>query len=105
MTFFVDLFEWYLTCAVRLYWERHVLDRFLYLMNSTNALNMAKNLTQPLYQDDSVFGRSFGFLIRAVWVSLGTLYSLVIVFPFVVLAALVTFAPIVPLVLIVHFIL
>lgn len=105
MSFVLNLVEWYITCAIRLFWEKHVLDRFLYSMNSTNALNMTKNLTKPLYQDDSAFGRTFGFLIRSVWVSIGTLYSLLAVFPFVVAAFFVTLAPILPLVSIVHFIL
>lgn len=104
MQFLLNVAEWYLTTVIRLAWIHYVLDRFLLSMNSTNALNMVKNLTKPLYQDDSMFGRSFGFLIRSIWVSFGTIYSVITTIPFALIALIITLAPIFPLILIISFI-
>ena len=57
------------------------LQWFVFILEYTNTLTMARYLTVPLYQDNSRIGRVVGFVIRGTWVWFGGMASVLISIP------------------------
>jgi hypothetical protein len=62
--------------------------KFAFYLESTNTLPMAKNLTVPLFQDNSGTGKFLAIVIRGIWVWWGGMLSVVMVFPRLLLTGL-----------------
>jgi hypothetical protein len=56
-------------------------NEIIFILESTNTLSMAKNLSKPMFQDDSGIGRGLGFFIRLAWVWFGGIFAIVVVVP------------------------
>lgn len=70
---------WYLVRG-----EQEVLSftkRVIFLLEYTNTLTMARNLTVPLFQDNTGSGKAFAFILRGIWVWFGGMASLVMAIP------------------------
>lgn len=74
-------------------WGRLVVGRIIFTLEYTNTLTMARNLTVPLFQDDSGMGKVLSFLIRGVWVWWGGMFTVVIAIPLGLLFGLLTISP------------
>lgn len=66
-------------------WGETLLRRLVFVLQYTNTLVMAQNLTVPLFQDNTGVGKMLSFIIRAVWVWVGGMVSAVMAFPLVAL--------------------
>lgn len=70
---------WYLVRG-----EQEILSftkRVVFLLESTNTLNMARNFSVPLFQDNTGSGKAFAFILRGIWVWFGGMASLVMAIP------------------------
>jgi hypothetical protein len=59
---------------------------------------MARNLTKPLYQDNSDLGKSLGLFIRFWWAGIGTFISLILIIPRLLIAIIIAILPLIPIV-------
>lgn len=92
--FFV--FYWWYFVRVKEFWQNYVLGRLVYNLNLTNTLSMAKHISDPLFQDDSGIGKSFGFIIRFIWIGIGSSISFVVTIPFLIFGIFLLVMPFVP---------
>jgi len=100
----IDFFIWYYIVFFKIFFNKQVSNRFIYLMNLTDASSMLGNLFRPLYQDNSFAGRIFGFFIRLVWGSVGLVISVIVTIPFLIGSIILLVFPFVPLVMIYFYI-
>ncbi len=94
--FVLNFFVWWYLIVVKEFFEDYVVGRFIYNLNITNTLPMAKNLTVPLFQDDSGAGKAFSFVIRFVWIGVGSVVSLLTTIPFLLFGLLILVLPFLP---------
>jgi hypothetical protein len=80
---------------------RSLQGRIIFLLEVTNTLPMAQNLTVPLYQDKSSGGKMLSFVIRSIWVWGGGLITFILAVPLIVAYLIYLALPIVSLVMIV----
>ena len=62
-------------------WARYVFERAVFVLEYTNTLSMARNLTVPLFQDNSSIGKIISLFIRATWVWIGGMVSAFLIIP------------------------
>ncbi|MCA9379251.1 hypothetical protein KC640_02375 [Candidatus Dojkabacteria bacterium] len=86
---------WYLVKVPE--WGREVARRIIFVLEYTNTLTMARNLTLPLFQDNSGIGKMLAILIRGTWVWLGGMFSAVIAIPLLILFVILVFLPLITL--------
>lgn len=55
--------------------------RLIFLLENTETLPMARNLTVPLFQDNTGMGKMIALVIRSIWVWWGGMFSLVMAVP------------------------
>ena len=55
------------------------------MLEITNTLPMARNLTKPLFQDPTGAGRVIGVFIRFGWVWIGSIMTLLVAIPIIIL--------------------
>lgn len=101
----LDFIYWWYAIFVKEFWLNKVFNKFIYNLNSTNTLSMAKNISAPLYQDNSSLGRSLGFILRFFWIAVGSSTSLIWIIPNLVIGIFLTFMPLIPIVQLFRFIL
>lgn len=70
------------------------LKRIHFLLESTDTLTMARNLTVPLFQDNTGTGKMFAIILRSIWVWWGGMFSLVMAIPTVVKTILFLLLPV-----------
>lgn len=102
--YFFNFFLWYYFVKVRRYFTESVSLRFIFQLNRTNTLPMARNFSKPLFQDDSSLGKNLGYIIRFFWVGFGTLYCLLLIIPWVIFGVVLIVLPLIPIIQIVAFI-
>lgn len=90
------VFYWWYVVLVKDFWVNYVFGRFIFNMNMTNTLPMARHISDPLFQDDSGLGKSFGFIIRFIWIGFGSLISFFVTIPFLVFGIFLVLLPFVP---------
>lgn len=78
--YLVNFFVYWYTVEVPVAFTK-MYEQLLLLLEATKTLPMATNLTKPLYQDDSPFGRNLGFVIRLLWVWVGGVGCFVMFIP------------------------
>lgn len=76
-------------------WGRQVLGRVIFTLEYTNTLTMARNLTVPLFQDNSGVGKMLAILIRGTWVWFGGMFSALITLPLLALFLILIFLPLI----------
>lgn len=96
MTNLLFVFYWWYAVLVKDFWAYYVLGRFVYNMNMTNTLPMARHISDPLFQDDSSIGRSFGFIIRFIWIGIGSSISFLVTIPFFFFGIFLLILPFIP---------
>lgn len=62
------------------------IKKIIFLLESTNTLTMARNLTVPLFQDNTGMGKLFAIILRSGWVWFGGMFALLLSIPVVVKA-------------------
>lgn len=72
---------WYFILGGRL--VRTAIARAIFLLEITNTLPMAQNLTTPMFQDKSGIGKAISFIVRLIWVWFGGIFSLIMIVPIV----------------------
>ncbi len=100
--FFV--FSWWYLSLVKDFWQDYVLGRFIYNLNLTNTLPMAKNISEPLFQDDSGVGKFVSFIIRFIWIGVGSCISLIVTIPFLFIGILLAVLPFLPIIQLIRYI-
>jgi len=88
---------------VKDFWRNYVVGRLVYNLNLTNTLPMAKHISDPLFQDDSGLGKSFGFIIRFLWIGVGSSISVVVTIPFLLYGVFLLILPFVPIIQLVRY--
>jgi hypothetical protein len=78
--YLINFFVWWYAIKVRNAAKRAV-QWFIFILEYTNTLTMARYLTVPLYQDMSRMGRLVGLVIRGTWVWFGGMLSVVLSLP------------------------
>jgi hypothetical protein len=102
--YLINFFVWYYFIKVKGFFTESILLHFSFLMNQTNTLPMARNLTKPLFQDESSLGKYLGMFIRFWWVGFGTLYCLILIIPRLLIGLLLLVMPFIPVVQILSFV-
>lgn len=92
------VFYWWYVILVKEFWRSYVLGRLVYNLNLTNTLPMAKHISDPLFQDDSGIGKSFGFIIRFIWIGIGSSISVIVTVPFLIFGIFLLVLPLLPLI-------
>lgn len=72
--------------------------RFVFLLNLTNTLPMAKNLFVPMFGDNTGAGKFIGVFIRFWWIGFGTLFSIIMILPYLTGLIILIILPFLPLV-------
>lgn len=90
-----NFFVWYYLVKVKAV-AVGVGEKFTYSMNKSHTIDMVRNLSKPLYQDNSSFGKIVSLFIRFWWVGLGTVYSLLTTIPRVFWLSILIVLPLVP---------
>lgn len=67
-----------------------------FVLNYINLPLMTLNLFVPLYQDESLVGKFISFIIRLVWILIGSLLMLILTIPMVSVFILYLLVPIMP---------
>lgn len=91
--YLINFFVWWYAVKVQ-QTALLVAKRFMFVLESTNTLPMAKNLTVPLFQDQSSIGKMLAIVIRSVWVWWGGMLSVAIILPLVVWLLIILVLPI-----------
>ena len=97
------VFYWWYAVMVKDFWRNYVVGRLVYNLNLTNTLPMAKHISDPLFQDDSGLGKSFGFIIRFLWIGVGSSISVVVTIPFLLYGVFLLILPFVPIIQLVRY--
>jgi hypothetical protein len=82
--YFINFWVWWYFVKVP-EWGEALLHRLMFVLQYTNTLVMAQNLTVPLFQDDSGVGKLLSFIIRGVWVWVGGMISAVMALPLILI--------------------
>ncbi len=90
------VFYWWYFVLVKEFWKNYVVGRLVYNLNLTNTLPMAKHISDPLFQDDSGIGKAFGFIIRFIWIGIGSSISLFVTIPFLIFGVFLLMLPFIP---------
>ncbi|MEO6728955.1 MAG: hypothetical protein ABIM99_03470 [Candidatus Dojkabacteria bacterium] len=101
--YIVNFFVWYYQIFVLGFFRESVGLRFSFLLNQTNALPSAKNISKPLFQDTSSLGKYLGVIIRLWWIATGSIISFIFIIPNVLIFLIILLLPfILPLQIIVY---
>ncbi len=100
-----NFFTWWYIIVVREYFQEKVSGRFVYLLNSTNTIPMAKNFGVPLFRDTSSFGKAISIFIRFWWIGFGSITSLVYTIPNFILGIILFALPFIPFIQLINFVL
>jgi hypothetical protein len=103
--YILNFFVWWYKIVVKGYFRQEVLSKYVFYLNKTNALPMAKNLFTPMFRDSSSFGKNISVFIRFWWVGIGTLYSSIVIIPRVLVGLVLISLPFLPLIQVLLFIL
>jgi hypothetical protein len=79
--YIINFFVWYYQIFVLGFFRESVSLRFAFLLNQTNALPSAKNISKPLFQDSSSLGKYLGMIIRLWWIASGSVVSFIFIIP------------------------
>lgn len=98
--YLIDPIYWYFAVFFRDFAQRNFVNQYIFFLNKTNTIPMAKNLFVPIYRDESSMGKAIGFIIRFLWIGYGSVVSSIKIIPFLLFSALVFVLPIVGVLLI-----
>lgn len=98
------VFYWWYFVLVKDFWENYVIGRLVYNLNLTNTLPMAKHIADPLFQDDSGLGKSFSFVIRFIWIGVGSFMSVIVTIPFLFFGLFLLIVPFLPIIQFIRYI-
>lgn len=98
------VFYWWYLSLVKDFWHDYVIGRLIYNLNLTNTLPMAKHISEPLFQDDSSIGKSVSFIIRFIWIGLGSFFSVIVTIPFLIFGIFLILLPFLPVIQLIRYI-
>jgi len=80
-----------------------LLRYWLFLLGYLNVVPMVKNFFIPLYQDYTFIGRVISFIIRFIWVVVGSIIQIIATVPLIFLFIIIFFLPIIPIIMILSY--
>lgn len=103
MSIFLEAINWWYSVVALNFFNERVLGTFIFSMNKTRALPFARTFSQPLYKDNTDFGKTFGVFIKFWWISLGTFISIFKVVIPLIIFVIVVILPLLPIIGLVKF--
>lgn len=88
-----DPVYWYFAIFFRDFAQKNFINQFIFFLNKSKAIPMAKNLFVPIYRDESSMGKAIGFIIRFIWIGYGSVVSSVKIVPFLLVTVAVFLLP------------
>ncbi len=91
--YLIDPIYWYFLIFFKDFAQKNFLNQYVFFLNKSNTIPMARNLFIPLYQDQSSTGKSLAFIIRSIWIVYGSIVSTIRIIPNLLVAVFVLMLP------------
>ncbi len=93
--YFYNAFYWWYMIKVKEYFL-FVRRRYLFMLNRTDSLPMARNMFRPMFGDETKMGYMIGIFIRIWWVSIGVTLSSFLIIPYILFGVFLFLLPLIP---------
>lgn len=84
-----NFFYWWFFVVLKEVWQK-TWFQYIFFLQKSDTIPMARNFFVPLYRDRSFGGRIISIFIRFWWIALGNVMSLIFIFPYLAWAILIT---------------
>jgi len=95
--YLVNFFVWWYGYIFLNYFKCKVYQKYINLLYKNRVIPMIMSYREPLYGDNSYFGRILGVIIRTAWITLGSISGTIKIIPYLFFLLLIFCLPFWPL--------